>query len=180
MSSFSDIFERYNWDDVKHQIYSKTSADVERALNSPKRDLGDFMALVSPAAGFYLEPMARLSQQLTQKRFGKTIQMYIPLYLSNECNNICTYCGFSLDNKVKRRTLNPIEIMQEAAAIKELGYDHVLLVSGEANQTVHVDYFRQALKLLRPHFSHISMEVQPLDEEGYLELISYGLNTVLI
>ncbi|WP_256009952.1 2-iminoacetate synthase ThiH [Desertivirga xinjiangensis] len=180
MSNFSDIFERYNWDDVRHQIYSKTSADVELALNSSKRNLDDFMALVSPAAVPYLEPMAQLSQQATQKRFGKTIQMYIPLYLSNECNNICTYCGFSLDNKVKRRTLNPIEIMQEAAAIKQLGYDHVLLVSGEANQTVHVDYFRQALNMLRPHFSHISMEVQPLDEEDYLELIPCGLNTVLI
>ncbi len=180
MNSFVEIFEEYNWDTVKDSIYSKTSLDVERALASNKRSLDDFMALVSPAAAPYLEQMARLSQQLTQKRFGKVIQMYIPLYLSNECNNICTYCGFSLDNKVKRRTLSPIEIMQEAAAIKDMGYDHVLLVTGEANQTVHVDYFKKALELLRPHFSHISMEVQPLEEEDYAALIPEGLNTVLI
>jgi len=180
MNSFVEIFEEYNWDIVKDSIYSKTSEDVERALASNKRTLDDFMALVSPAAAPYLEQMARLSQQLTQKRFGKVIQMYIPLYLSNECNNICTYCGFSLDNKVKRRTLSPIEIMQEAAAIKDMGYDHVLLVTGEANQTVHVDYFKKALELLRPHFSHISMEVQPLEEEDYAALIPEGLNTVLI
>ncbi|WP_207420779.1 2-iminoacetate synthase ThiH [Desertivirga brevis] len=180
MNNFIEIFEQYNWDEVKARIYSKTNEDVERALNASKRTVEDFMALVSPAAAAYLEPMAQLSQQITQKRFGKVVQMYIPLYLSNECNNICTYCGFSLDNKVKRRTLTPMEIMQEAAAIKEMGYDHVLLVTGEANQTVHVDYFKKALELLKPHFSHISMEVQPMDEEDYRELIPYGLNTVLV
>jgi len=180
MSNFIDLFEQYNWDEVKAAIYSKTSEDVERALNASKRTVEDFMALVSPAATAYLEQMAQLSQQITQKRFGKVVQMYIPLYLSNECNNICTYCGFSLDNKVKRRTLSPIEIMQEATAIKEMGYDHVLLVTGEANQTVHVDYFKKALDLLKPHFSHISMEVQPMDEDDYRELIPHGLNTILI
>lgn len=180
MNSFADLFDTSNWEEVKNSIYNKTSADVERALNASRRSLDDFMSLVSPAASAYLEPMARISQQLTKKRFGKVIQMYIPLYLSNECNNICTYCGFSLDNKVKRRTLSPMEIMQEAAAIKQMGYEHVLLVTGEANQTVHVDYFKKALELLRPHFSHISMEVQPLDEADYRELIPYGLNTVLV
>ena len=149
-------------------------------MNAQKRTLEDFKALISPAAAPYLEEMAQLSQAITRKRFGNVIQMYIPLYLSNECNNICTYCGFSFDNKVKRKTLSAIEVMQEVAAIKALGYDHVLLVTGEANQTVHVDYFKQVLALIRPHFSHISMEVQPLDQQDYEELIPDGLNTVLV
>jgi 2-iminoacetate synthase len=180
MSEFLEIFEQYHWDDVKASIYSKNHIDVEEALHHPKRSLEDFKALVSPAASTYLEPMAQLSHQLTQKRFGKTLQMYIPLYLSNECNNICTYCGFSLDNKIKRKTLSPIEIMQEVSVIKNMGYEHVLLVTGEANQTVHVDYFKKVLTLIRPHFSHISMEVQPLDQEDYEALIPLGLNTVLV
>ncbi|QEK51235.1 2-iminoacetate synthase ThiH [Pedobacter aquae] len=180
MSEFLEIFKQYHWDDVKASIYNKNHIDVEEALHNPKRGLEDFKALVSPAASAYLEPMAQLSHQLTQKRFGKTLQMYIPLYLSNECNNICTYCGFSLDNKIKRKTLSPIEIMQEVSVIKNMGYDHVLLVTGEANQTVHVDYFKKVLDLIRPHFSHISMEVQPLDQEDYEALIPLGLNTVLV
>ncbi|MGI4751891.1 MAG: 2-iminoacetate synthase ThiH [Janthinobacterium lividum] len=180
MSNFSDRFESYSWDETKQNIYAKNSMDVERALASPKRNLEDFKALISPAAAPYLEQMARLSQQLTQKRFGKTVQMYVPLYLSNECNNICTYCGFSYDNKVKRKTLSLMEIMQEVAVIKDMGYNHVLLVTGEANQTVQVDYFKKVLDLIRPHFSHISMEVQPLDLEDYQQLTPYGLNTVLV
>lgn len=180
MNSFSAVFEQYNWNDIKERIYSKRSIDVERALTANTRTIDDFMALVSPAAATYLEPMAQLSSQLTRQRFGKTIQMYVPLYLSNECNNICTYCGFSLGNTVKRKTLTPIEIMQEAAAIKSMGYDHVLLVTGEANHTVHMPYFKNALDLLRSHFAQLSMEVQPLDEAEYRELTEHGLHTVLV
>jgi 2-iminoacetate synthase len=180
MKSFNEVFESHNWDDTKASIYDKTAADVERALRNTQRDLEDFKALISPAALPYLEDMAQISQRLTLDRFGRVIQMYIPLYLSNECNNICTYCGFSYDNKVRRRTLNPMEIMQEVAVIKGMGYDHVLLVTGEANQSVHTDYFKKVLDLISPHFAHISMEVQPLDVADYETLIPHGLNTVLV
>lgn len=180
MNRFKDLFDNYSWDEVKASIYQKNKIDVEEALHKQNRNLEDFKAFISPAAAAYLEPMAQLSSSLTQKRFGKTLQMYVPLYLSNECNNICTYCGFSLDNKLKRKTLSAIEIMQEVSVIKEMGYDHVLLVTGEANQTVHVDYFKKTLALIRPYFSHISMEVQPLDQQEYEELIPLGLNTVLV
>ncbi len=180
MNNFFELFKTYDWDQTKASIYAKTARDVEHALVANTRTLEDFKALISPAAANYLEQMATLSQQLTLKRFGKVLQMYVPLYLSNECSNICTYCGFSLDNKLKRKTLTAIEIMQEVMAIKEMGYDHVLLVTGEANQTVHVDYFKKVLELIRPHFSHISMEVQPLDLADYQELKPYGLNTVLV
>lgn len=180
MKSFNEVFEHYNWDNTKASIYDKTAADVENALNNQQRTLEDFKALISPAALPYLEDMAQISQRLTLDRFGRVIQMYIPLYLSNECNNICTYCGFSYDNKVRRRTLNSMEIMQEVAVIKNMGYDHILLVTGEANQTVHTDYFKKVLDLINPHFAHISMEVQPLDVEDYEILIPHGLNTVLV
>ena len=180
MNSFTKIFEQYNWDETKRGIYTKTSADVERALITKCRTLEDFKALISPAAMPYLEQMAAVSQQLTLKRFGKVMQLYIPLYLSNECNNICTYCGFSYDNKIKRKTLSAIEIMQEVAVIKQMGFDHVLLVTGEANQSVHTDYFKMVLKLIKSHFSQISMEVQPLDTADYEELRAFGLNTVLV
>lgn len=177
---FKNIFESYSWDDVKQSIYSKTRADVEEALHKSKRTLEDFKALISPAAAAYLEPMAQLSRQLTLKRFGNTIQMFLPMYLSNECQNICTYCGFSYDNKLPRRTLTDKEILEETEHIKQLGFQHILLVTGEANQTVGTSYFKNALKLIAPHFSHVSMEVQPLDQHEYEELIALGLNTVLV
>jgi 2-iminoacetate synthase len=177
---FANIFQRYEWDAVKKSIYEKTAADVERALVRDSRDLEDFKALISPAAAPYLETMAQISHRLTIKRFGKVMQLYIPLYLSNECQNICTYCGFSYDNKIRRRTLSAGELLREADVIRQMGYEHVLLVSGEANQTVGVDYFIKALQVVRPHFANISMEVQPLDQEDYERLIEEGLHTVLV
>ncbi|RPD49554.1 2-iminoacetate synthase ThiH [Hymenobacter sediminis] len=178
--SFRPVFEAYPWDEVKAGIYAKTAADVERALAAPRRTLDDFQALISPAAAPYLEQMAQLSQHLTRQRFGRTMQLFAPLYLSNECQNICTYCGFSMDNKLRRRTLSSVEILQEAAVLKDWGYEHVLLVTGEANQTVGVEYLRNALRTLRPHFAHLAMEVQPLDQTDYEQLIPEGLNTVLV
>ncbi|WP_316811590.1 2-iminoacetate synthase ThiH [Pedobacter heparinus] len=180
MASFNHIFESCSWAETSNSIYAKTTADVEHALRAGKRTLEDFKALISPAAAPYLEQMAVISQKLTLKRFGRVVQLYVPLYLSNECNNICTYCGFSYDNKVRRKTLSAIELMQEVAAIKEMGFDHVLLVTGEANQSVHMDYFKKVLELIRPHFAQISMEVQPLELTDYETLRPYGLNTVLV
>lgn len=177
---FKKVFSHYKWDQEKASILSKTSGDVESALNKDRLNLDDFKSLISPAALPYLERMAQKSQLITQKRFGKTVQMYIPLYLSNECQNICTYCAFSLDNKIKRKTLSPGEILKEASIIKDMGYDHILLVTGEANLSVGVPYLKNAIRLLKPYFSSISMEVQPLDETDYSELITEGLNTVLV
>ncbi len=177
---FKTLFESYSWDEVKESIYNKSSSDVETALAKTQRNLEDFKALISPSAMAYLEPMAQLSHRLTQERFGKTLQMYVPMYLSNECQNICTYCGFSLDNKIHRRTLTDKEIIREAESIKSMGYDHILLVTGEANTSVGVPYFEKAMALLRPYFSHIAIEVQPLDQTEYEALISLGLNTVLV
>jgi 2-iminoacetate synthase len=178
--NFKNIFDTYSWEEEKTSIYSKTSMDVEFALSSKKRTLDDFKALISPAAIPYLEQMAKLSHELTTKRFGKTIQLYAPMYLSNECNNICTYCGFSLDNKVKRKTLTDAEILKEVAYIKAQGFNHILLVTGESNHTVHVPYFKNAIELIRSNFANISIEVQPLATEEYKELHEAGVYSVLV
>jgi 2-iminoacetate synthase len=180
MKRFKEIFDQYNWEEVQRSIHAKTAEDVKAAINATHRTLEDFKALISPAAAPYLEQMAQLSHQLTQKRFGKTIQMYAPMYLSNECNNICTYCGFSFDNKIKRRTLTATEILQELTVIKQHGFNHILLVTGESNHTVHVDYFLKAIEIIKPHFANISIEVQPLDQDEYEQLQKAGVYSVLV
>lgn len=178
--TFKETYNNYNWDKTLSNIYNKTSVDVERVLFKQKITLEDFAALISPAALPYLEQMAQKSQVLTKQRFGKTIQLFAPMYLSNECNNICTYCGYSFDNKIKRKTLTDSEIIKEAQAIKALGFDHVLLVTGEANATVHLSYFLNAIQLIKPFFSNISVEVQPLEQEEYAKLHESGVYSVLV
>jgi len=180
MKQFKDIYDQYSWDEVQASIQTKTAKDVESALAATHRTLEDFKALISSAASPYLEQMAQLSHQLTQKRFGKTIQLFAPIYLSNECNNICTYCGFSFDNKIKRKTLTAAEILQEINVIKQHGFNHILLVTGESIHTVHVDYFLKAFEIIKPHFANISIEVQPLSQDEYAQLQRAGLYSVLV
>ena len=111
---FSDELEKISWEETTKAIYSKTDADVRRALGKKEHlDVNDFMALISPAATPYLEVMARLSQKYTMERFGKTISMFVPLYLTNSCTNSCVYCGFHISNPMKRTILTEEEIVNE-------------------------------------------------------------------
>ncbi|MCY1636099.1 2-iminoacetate synthase ThiH [Marinifilum sp. D737] len=178
--SFYNEIQKYNWDEVKNQIYSKTEADVKHALEKEKIDLNDFQALISPAASAYLETMAQKSMQLTQKRFGKCIQMYIPLYISNSCTNTCVYCGFNHKNKFDRKILKSEEMRQEAKEIKKLGFEHILLVSGEDQKNCGCDYIGEMMDSIKDQFSLISLEAQPLSTDEYKKLTHKGLNTVYI
>ena len=179
---FGELHAAHPWEATRERILARGEADVRRALARAAEgacDLGDFEALVSPAAAGHLETMARLSHERTVRRFGRTMQLFAPAYLSNECQNVCTYCGYSAGNKVPRRTLTPAEILREAGALRQLGIDHVLLLTGESNK-VGVDYLEAALRLLRPHFSSLSLEVQPLETAEYARLRREGLNAVLV
>jgi len=177
--TFSDAFAGHDWDAVAARIAAKTAGDVERALGRRDRDLDDFAALLSPAADHYLEAMARESRARTLRRFGRTVQLYAPCYLSNECQNICTYCGFSQDVDLARTTLTGDEILAEAEVLRGHGYEHLLLVTGEHSK-VGPEYFTRALRLLTPRFAQLSLEVQPLAEDEYRRLRDEGLHAVLV
>lgn len=177
---FIDIINSYNWKDTTALINSKTKDQVLSALQTNNRSIDDFMALISPAAEPFIEEMAQQSQMLTQKRFGKTTQLYVPLYLSNYCENNCVYCGFNTQNKIKRKVLSYQEIEEEVKAIKKLGFEHILLVTGEAEKKAGADYLKKAFEIIKPHVSLISIEVQPLKQDEYHQLIAHGLNTVYL
>ena len=179
--SFVDVIKHHDWDEVRARIQNRTAVDVERALSRPgARTLDDFMALISPAGAAYLEPMAQLSHRLTVERFGRCMQMYVPVYLSNFCSNICTYCGFSVTNKLPRRKLNDEEILREVAAVKAMGYDHILLLTGEWQNGIGLAYFQHAIDLIRPQFANLSLEVQPMEEAEYAALAKRGVHAVYI
>lgn len=178
---YTEVIDLLEWDAVTNSISTKTEEDVRIALRKNRLDIEDFKALISPVAAPYLEQMAAKSRQLTQQRFGKTMQFYIPLYLTNACTNHCVYCGFNHENKIKRIILTDEEILNEVKAIKKLGnFEHILLVTGESPRHAGVEYLENAIKLIKPYFSSISIEVQPLEQEEYERLIAAGLNSVYI
>lgn len=176
---FSQFVESTDWQVVTQTHQVKTEQDVVRALAKSKLDVDDFAALISPAAEPYLLEMVNKSEQLTLQRFGNTLSLFAPLYLSNTCANECTYCGFSMSNAIKRLTLNETQVGKEVAAVKSKGFDHILLVTGETNK-VSMPYFERMIPLIKPHFSQLSMEVQPLEMEEYKRLQGIGLDGVLV
>jgi 2-iminoacetate synthase len=179
--SFADSWKRHDFGSVARTIALKTPADVRRALGKSRGsvDLDDFAALLSPAAARFLEDLAQASHQLTVERFGRTMRLYAPLYLSNACANVCTYCGFSAHNRIRRKVLSDAEILCDARVLRGHGFDSVLLVTGETSR-VGRDYLANALRVLRPHFSGLWIEVQPLPEEDYAALAAEGVSTVLV
>lgn len=177
---FSDELEKISWEETTRRINAKTDADVRRALSKEHCDVEDFMALISPAAVPYLETMARLSKKYTEERFGKTISMFVPLYITNSCTNSCVYCGFHISNPMPRTILTEEEIVNEYKAIKKLApFENLLLVTGENPAKAGVPYIARALDLAKPYFSNLKIEVMPLKAEEYAELKEHGMNGVI-
>ena len=182
---FADIIDRWDWDETGKTILATTEADVRRVLAKAERNQvqltpEDFMCLISPAATPYLEKMAQLSRRFTLERYGKTISLYIPMYVSNACANACIYCGFNHNNDFERTILTKEQIEAECDAIKALGpFDNLLIVSGEFPAVCGVDYFRECVEIARKKFNNISIEVQPLRSYEYKELADAGLYGVV-
>ncbi|MCB2180758.1 MAG: 2-iminoacetate synthase ThiH [Desulfobulbaceae bacterium] len=166
--------------DLQLLIKGCSAADVEQALHNEKSDIHDLAALLSPAAEAFLPQLAARSAAITVRRFGRTIQIYAPLYLSSFCTNRCAYCGFSAENKIERRVLSIDEAMHEAEILHSRGFEHILLVSGEAPGKLGVEYLEEIASKLRPRFAAISIEVQPLDEDEYARLFKAGITSVAV
>lgn len=165
---------------LRDMISSQGAAEVQQAITAESSDFLRLAALLSPAADPFLEEMAAKSALITSQRFGRTIQLYAPLYLSSYCANRCAYCGFSAENPITRRVLTFDEAEQEAMILHARGFKHILLVSGEASKRMGVDYLVEIASRLRDRFAALSIEVQPLETEEYARLFRAGITGVAV
>jgi 2-iminoacetate synthase len=156
------------------------AGSVRESLTKSKLSLADFATLISPAASEFLEHMGRRSHAMTKQRFGKVIRLFAPLYLSNECVNNCSYCGFSRDNPILRVTLSLDEVRQEARALKEQGFRNILLVAGEHPKFVSNNYLRDCIAALHADWPGISLEVGPMETADYLPLVGAGADGLVV
>jgi len=154
--------------------------DLDALVARETRTEADLEALISPEGSDGLEAMARASAALTLRRFGRTITLYAPLYLSNFCVNPCVYCGFSSRQDVARATLTEDQIRTEAASLRARGFSHVLLLTGEDRRRVPVAYLERAVALCREHFAHVSVEVYPMTRDEYARLVAAGAAAVTL
>lgn len=182
---FADEIGNFDWNETIRIVENATEADVRRVLAKARRNVKpltpeEFAILISPAADPFLEEIAQLSRHFTLERFGKTISMYIPMYVSNACTNKCVYCGFNHDNPFTRTTLTPDQVENECKAIKKLGpFENLLVVSGEYPSLCGVEYLEKVLHRCRPYFHNLTIEVQPMKAADYYRLTESGLNGVV-
>jgi len=109
-------------------------------------------------------------------KFGNTIQLFAPLYISNECENSCLYCGFNAANNIKRMTLDDDEVLKEAEIIHSRGFRHILLLTGESRKTVPVQRIASTGKMLHGKFASISIEVYPMETGEYRLMAVSGID----
>ena len=139
-----------------------------------------FEDLISPKSDHELEAMAQASRSLTLQNFGRTMRLFAPLYLSNECINNCRYCGFSRDNPILRVTLEVDEVIAEAQHLVRQGFRQILLVAGEHPKFVSRDYLAECVRALTPNFSSISIEVSPMETEDYVRIVEAGAEGLVV
>src|SRR5881296_4230608 len=139
-----------------------------------------FEHLISPKSDQKLEAMAQTSRSLTRQNFGRTMRLFAPLYLSNECINNCRYCGFSRDNPILRVTLDVDEVVAEGQHLAHQGFRQILLVAGEHPKFVSRDYLAECVRALAPDFSSIAIEVGPMETEDYVPIVEAGAEGLVV
>ncbi len=183
--SFTSEFNSLALAELSAFAQNAMAGDVEAALARSDRkrtSLADFAALISPMAAQpqYLEAMAQRAHSLTIKHFGRVIRFFVPLYLSNECINICKYCGFSRDNLILRVTLTVEQVATEAQYLRDQGFRHILLVAGEHPHFVSDDYLRDCVARLHGEWPSISLEVGPLETGQYMPIVQAGAEGLVV
>src|SRR5215510_13487556 len=153
-------------------------------LRSPRRsrsrNMAQFATLLEPMDDLKLAELARRSETITRRFFGRTMRLFAPLYLSNECINNCQYCGFSRDNPILRVTLSVDEVVAEAQHLARQGFRQILLVAGEHPKFVSGGYLAECVRALAPDFSSISIEVGPMDAEDYAPIVEAGAEGLVV
>lgn len=174
--SYYEVLLKYKNLPFEKILREITTQDVERSISSDIQDPEQFLALLSPAAEELLERMAQKAHALTLQHFGRTIQLYTPMYLSNFCENECGYCGFNARNEMFRRTLTLDDLEKEATFIAATGIEHLLILTGDSRKKSPPAYIKECLGVLKKHFSSISAEIYALTEEEYADLARSGVD----
>lgn len=181
MDSFADYLK--DWpkeriDRIASQVARENVRDVINKASEERISPHDFLALLSPAADEFLEEMAQTAHDLTNRYFGRAVNIFTPLYISDVCTNQCRYCGFNAKNKQERRHLSVDEAFAEAKAIADSGFQHILLLTGDAPKLASPRYVADVVSRIKPFFASIGIEIYSLTEEEYSLLIRSGVDSM--
>ena len=152
----------------------------DNSLRQKSPLLRAFESLLEPMGDASLQNLAARSTSTTRRHFGRTMRLFAPLYLSNECINSCTYCGFSRENAIQRVTLEIDQVEKEARHLVAEGFRNILLVAGEHPKFVSGPYLEMCLERLRTFVPSLSIEVAPMEAPDYKPLVEAGAEGLVV
>jgi 2-iminoacetate synthase len=140
-----------------------------------------FWGLLETKTPSQLEAMAREASALTRRHFGRTMRLFAPLYVSNECVNNCSYCGFSRDNpNILRVTLSVEHVVREARHLADQGFRNILLVAGEHPKFVSDGYLEACIRAIRDFIPTVAIEVGPMEAPEYARMVAAGAEGLVV
>lgn len=179
-ASFLDVIAKLDFAALEARIRAVRKDQVERVLAMEHPRPEDALVLVSPAAQEFLPELVHRAAAVTEQRFGRTMQLYAPLYLSSECTNRCAYCGFAHDVEMERCSLETDEALANARVLWDEGFRQLLLVTGEAPRRYGVDRIEQVVQAMAPLFDSISIEVFPMATVDYARMATAGVDGLVL
>ncbi len=175
MESFREFWSSLDREERERRVAAFRSEDVLRAIDAEELGPDDFLALLSPAAAPHLEDMAQRAREVTTRQFGRAVNIFTPLYVSDVCTNHCRYCGFNAKNGQKRTHLSVDEAYQEAMAVAREGFQDILLLTGDAPRLSGAPYVAELVRRIRGDFACVGIEIPSQTEEDYRLLAEAGV-----
>lgn len=186
MESFID--ENEIWDFIHNTASSKEAVQkvIAKSLSKQRLSLSEVAILVNATDTASVEAIKEGARTLKKNIYGNRIVLFAPLYIGNECQNNCSYCGFRTSNKnAERKTLNDQEIINEIEALEENGQKRLVLVYGE-HKNYTPEYIADTVKLAysvkkgNGEIRRVNINAAPMEIEGFKTVKNAGIGTFQI
>ena len=182
-----DFIEQEHLDEIISNDFTPEKKEIEdilaKGLTKSGLSIEETYKLLQTKDKDLIEAIYDTAKQIKNDIYGNRVVLFAPLYVTNECSNVCDYCGFRADNMdLHRRTLNKKELEEEVKILEEQGHKRLLLVYGEhpkfkaewIAETIDTVY---NVKVGNGEIRRINVNFAPMEVEDFKLIKSKGIGT---
>ena len=173
------------WDYINHTkpTITRVKEVIQKSLEKNRLTLEETAVLVNADDPESIEAIKAGAKTLKQNVYGSRIVLFAPLYVGNQCNNDCKYCGFRASNKdALRKTLSKEELIKNVEALEDNGHKRLILVYGE-HPDYSADFIAETVRTVyevkrdNGEIRRVNINAAPLEIEGYKKVKDAGIGT---
>lgn len=156
---------------------------LAKSLAKEPLEPAEAAVLLRAGAPELVEEIFDAARRLKREVYGRRIVLFAPLYVGNLCVNDCGYCAFRASNPDSvRRTLSPVEVEAQVAALERSGHKRLILVFGEHPRytpELIADTVRRVAAVRTGHgeIRRVNINAAPLDVAGFRTVHESGIGT---